>query len=171
MAVILLSHNIDCCPVLICVRTWFYDSEGDIDSQSFTTNYFILNYDNIRLIYLFQLIGPGSLEKVLEMQVANYTFEYSLFDTVVSESSDLWLKKYVSEVVRVSVFCIIMKDFVDNWIPTVFFKKKGGGGKLASEFLKSKAGHKLITRYSYLLTFLVKMPIMSSIHWFHSIEF
>ncbi|XP_078334743.1 stAR-related lipid transfer protein 3-like isoform X2 [Crassostrea virginica] len=30
-----------------------------------------------------QLIGPGSLEKVLEMQVANYTFEYSLFDTVM----------------------------------------------------------------------------------------
>ena len=130
MAVILLSHNIDCCPVLICVRTWFYDSEGDIDSQSFTTNYFILNYDNIRLIYLFQLTGSGSLEQVLEMQVANYTFEYSLFDTVVSESSDLWLKKYVSEVVRVSVLCVIMKDFVDSTLDlhSILKKKRGGGG-------------------------------------------
>ena len=33
------------------------------------------------------------------------------------------------EVVRVSVFCIIMKDFVDNWIPTVFKKEGGGVGK------------------------------------------
>ena len=80
----LLPSSVMCKDVVLWFRGWYWFLSNV--SQSFTTNYFLWNYDNIRLIYLFQLTGSGTLEQVLEMQVANYTFEYSLFDTVVSDT-------------------------------------------------------------------------------------